>query len=578
MGKNNSILEKKRLFFKKPYLIVIGVFFVVIIASIIGGIILIKPEPDLVSLRVNGSWGPVKLDPIEAREPPCVWVISQVAEGLFDFNETTNEIVPNLATSYSVSVDKLEFSFKLRHGVKFHDGTDFNAQAVKWNFDRLDNMMTLVPDDIPEASLWKLPGGSRIINNIQVINETDVKFVLNEPYSPFLGLLTTWSAFIISPSSTPFSDLINLYSGDLIGTGPFIYDEFIPDSEVRLSANPRYWGGKPKYDKLIFPIFGFSVGFENMVAINESIYSGELHLVPKIMRFPFLGNFTDFSAKIQSEPSLLLNEDPLDTTYNYIGMNNNLINVTWRKALAHALDYEYIIENLQAGWADRMSSPIPEGIPYSNTIDFDVPVLNLTIARQTLKNALGSVTLSLPLGDDAPWVALVSNNTPLATFNFSYDQGNAYRESLLTTMQNNFEKIGVKIVGAPMSFTNFINRAYELFGYHRDMLELYHIGWNADFNDPFNYVNHLMSNESADNFSQINDAEIQLWIEQAQIEYNSTKREELYYNIQERFIEELHPWIMLDIPKIVSIQAANVKGFNPTSMLWKVSLKTVSFI
>jgi peptide/nickel transport system substrate-binding protein len=579
MSNATPFVEKERISVKKSYLVVILLSCIVIFASVIIVLNLPTPEtePDLITFRVNGAWGPLKLDPIEAREPPCVWVISQVAEGLFDFNETTDEIVPNLATSYSISVDHLEFSFNLRKEVKFHDGTDFNAQAVKWNFDRLYDMMVIRPSDIPEARLWKLSDGSRIVNNIQVVNDSFVKFVLNEPYAPFLGLLTTWSAFIVSPTSTPSTDLIDLSTGDLIGTGPFVYDELIPNTEVRLSANTAYWGGKPKIDKLVFPIFGFSVGNENIESIYETLYSGELDLAPKIRRYPFLGNYSFFSNKIQAEPSLLLDEDPLDTSYNYIGMNNNLINITWRKALAYALDYDYILEVLNEGWAERMKSPLPEGIPYSNTDDFNVPILNLTEARKTIKNALGSQVASLPLEDDDPWIALVGNNTPLATFNFTYDQGNVYRESLLIAMQNNFQKIGVKILGAPMPFISFIYRAYDLLGYHRDMLELYHLGWIADFNDPFNYINQLMSNESVDNISQINDATLQFWMEQAQIEYNSTKREELYINIQERFIEEIYPWIMLDIPKIVSIQAVSVRGFCPTSMQWRIPLKRVYF-
>ena len=581
MSVNGSKNERGFLRSKKVYFIVVIFSVLIIVTTVITVITVLnlkRDEKSIITLRVSDSWRPEKLDPIEAREPPCVWVISQVAEGLFDYNEIFNEIMPNLALSYSVSSNHLEFTFKLRQGVKFHDGTDLNAQAVKWNFDRLHNMMTLFPDDIPEARLWKLPDGSRIINTIQVINETEIKFVLNEPYAPFLALLTTWSAFILSPTSTPATDLIELSTGDLIGTGPFIYDEYVPGSEVRLSANSKYWGGKPNCDKLIFIIFGYSVGNENVVAMNESLYSGDIDLLPKLRRSPILGNYSDFSSKIQSEPTLLLNDEGLVTTYNYIGMNYNLINLTWRKALSYALDYDKIINELQGGWADRMRSPIPKGIPYSNTVDFDVPIQNLTIARQTIKYSLGSIVATLPLDEDGPWISLVSNNTPLATFNFSYNQDDTYKQALLNVMQENFEKIGVKIVGAPMPNMNFIYRLYDLLGYHRNMLELYHIGWNADYNDPFNYVNQLMSNDSADNFSQINDQELQLLIDQAQIEYNSTIREGLYYDIQERCIEELFPWILLDIPKIISIQSANIEGFVPSSMLWKVTLKNISFL
>ncbi|MHA1885817.1 MAG: ABC transporter substrate-binding protein [Promethearchaeota archaeon] len=574
-------MKATRKFLEKKFLIITGIVAVVITTSIVGGIILSQPKPNLVYLNVNGAWGPLKLDPIEAREPPCVWVISQVAEGLFDYNHISCEIVPLLATSYSWSSNKLRCTITLRQGVRFHDGTNFNAQAVKWNFDRLYTMIDQAPHLIPEARLWQLSDGTPIISEIQIINDYSVRFILNEPYAPFLGLLTTWSAFIISPSSTPVASLLDISSDDLIGTGPFIYDTFIEDSEVRLTANPNYWDGKPAFDKLIFKVFGHFIthqeAYENIESINQSLYSGDLHLASKIQRYDILGNYSDFVDRIQNEPSLVLDENPLKTTYNFIGINNNLINVSWRKALSYAFDYDYFLDILLDGWADRMKSPIPEGILYSNTKDFDIPTLNLTIARQTLVNDPGINTTGLPLDNNEPWEDLVDNNKALANFTFTYDEGNSFRIALLNLLKDNFKKIGIKIIGNSIPYIQFIYIAYELEGYHRDMLDLYHMGWNADFSDPYNYINHLMSNESADNFSQINDHDIQIWMDEALGELNSTIREEYYYDIQQRCIEEIYPWIMLDIPKIVSIQSATIKNYYPTSMQWKLTVKTISF-
>jgi peptide/nickel transport system substrate-binding protein len=125
-------------------------------AGIIGGIVsfLSQPNENYVYLNVNGMWGPLEIDPIAAREPPCVMVISQVCEGLFIYNETLSEIMPSLAISYSWSINNLECTINLRQQVRFHDGTAFNAQAVKWNYDRLYTMINQNPDLIPEARLW----------------------------------------------------------------------------------------------------------------------------------------------------------------------------------------------------------------------------------------------------------------------------------------------------------------------------------------------------------------------------------------------------------------------------------------
>jgi ABC-type transport system substrate-binding protein len=225
-----------------------------------------------------------------------------------------------------------------------------------------------------------------------------------------------------------------------------------------------------------------------------------------------------------------------------------------------------------------MRSPIPDGIMYSNTEDFEVPYLNLTMARQILIDDPRINTTGLPLDNDAPWEDLVINNKALASFKFTYDEGNTFRTDLLYHLQNCFKKIGIEIIGNPIPYLQFIYIVYELNGYNQDMLDLYHMGWNADFSDPYNYINQLFSNESADNFSQVNDHLLQTWMEQAVGELNSTKREQYYYDIQQRFIEEIYPCVMLDIPKIVSVQSTNITNYHPSSMLWKVNLKTIKFV
>jgi peptide/nickel transport system substrate-binding protein len=558
-------VKKKGIFLNKKQNIAVVVISIITVASIVGGIALYMNMPKGGDLIVGVSDRLKEIDPHNAADTISIQVIDQVAEGLFDIdiNDPNNKIIYNLATDHSWSADALELTCTLRQGVKFHDGTDFNAQTVKWTFDRLYGMI----DRIFTAPYWQFPDGRWIINETQVIDEYTVKFVLNEPYVPLLGLLTSWSAYILSPSSTPKDEIIDVFTGDLVGTGPFIYNSYEPEVEVRMSPNPIYWGGKPAIDELIFSIIS------DAEALVDALFSGNISIVTS------LGFSTiDVLDRLETNPSVILSEGPPTTTIQYLGMNNKRIPVEMRKAMGYAFDYDYFIEDILQGGADRMRSPIPKGILYSNTEDFDVPVLDLEIARKSLQDANWPGTAGLPLDEDEPWETLVDNDTPIATYNYTYNYGSLIREPLLPLLRDNYKKIGVKIVGAGMSFYEYVFRMYELSAFHRDMLELFQMGWIADYNEPSNF-NPLMTNEEflySENFAQINDAQLQIWLEQSVRETDPIARELLYYNIQERFIEEIYPWVMLYVPKLLSFHRANLRGYIPNPI--KIVFKTAYFV
>ena len=236
-----------------------------------------------------------------------------------------------------------------------------------------------------------------------------------------------------------------------------------------------------------------------------------------------------------------------------------------RKALSYALDYDYIITELMEDLALRMRSPIPKGILYSNTEDFDVPVLDLTIARQALIDS--GLYGSLPaVGDDAAWEALAVNN-PIATYNYTYNIGNSMREDMLLVCQDNFAKIGVKVTDAGMTWGEFIYRGYEIGGLTRNMVQLGFIGWGPDYNDPANFINPLFTNKViASNFAQVDDAEVQQWMEQGLSETDPVAREQLYYNIQEKLIEEIYPWCWCYVGLNYDAFDASLRGLQGNAM------------
>ncbi len=544
---------------KKQY-ITIGIVAIIAIAGV-SGVIVYMNMPKGGTFIFGTMYGPVDLDPHQAWDAASIDVIRQVCEGLLDVDiaDPNLAIIPNLATSYSWSTDNKEITFVLRQGVKFHDGTDFDATAVKWNFDRLYGLI----DKIQIAGLWELPSGVYIIKETVVVDTYTVKLVLNEPYAPLLGLLASWSAHFMSPASTNKTALIDTATGDLVGTGAFIYDETEADVEVLFTPNPNYWGGKPALDAMVFEII------TDAPAKNDALLTKEISLIDS----PMLSMIPTFEA----DPDIQVGDRPPSLSIQYLGMNNELIPVEMRKAICYAIDYDYIIDELMEGYAMRMTSPIPKGILYHNP-DFDLPDLDLTIARQALIDANWPGTAGLTATDDAAWVAIAEGATPLATYNYTYTIGNEMRENMLIVCQDNLAKIGVKVTDAGMTLREIIKRVYEVGGLHRNMLELGWLGWIPDYNDPSNCINMFMTNKAiAYNVAKIDDAQLQEWMESAVTEIDQAQRKVYYDNIQERCAEVIYPWVYGYVSKIPWCGVTNLRGYIPNAMNDPVC-KTIYFI
>ncbi|MFX0105332.1 MAG: ABC transporter substrate-binding protein, partial [Candidatus Hodarchaeota archaeon] len=165
----------------------------------------------IVGVRV----GPDEIDPqntYEFAQNSCEYdVIQQVCEGLYGYNYSDPEmaIIPYLATSDGTwSFDGLNYTVPLRSGVTFHDGTVFNAHAVKFTFDRLSYLMNVtgtLPGGMSKsiiASFYEFSDGTPIINRTEVINTYTIKFILNAPYAPLQALLCFSGSYILSPVST----------------------------------------------------------------------------------------------------------------------------------------------------------------------------------------------------------------------------------------------------------------------------------------------------------------------------------------------------------------------------------------
>ena len=170
----------------------------------------------------------VSLDPQDTNDNASYSIEKPVLEGLIGFNAKMEQI-PQLAERWDASPDARVYTFYLRKGVKFHDGTPFNAAAVKASFDRIRN-----PDNkLRRYTLYK------IISQIDVLDDSTVRFTLSEPFGAMIATFAHPAGGINSPTAVEKHG--KEYGKNPVGTGPYKFEEWVPNDHLTLVKNPDYW-------------------------------------------------------------------------------------------------------------------------------------------------------------------------------------------------------------------------------------------------------------------------------------------------------------------------------------------------
>jgi len=528
------------------------------------------PTPTKTYLVYGISNRPSDIDPQYAKDEISFSVIDQVCEGLFKYNlsDSNFAIIPNLALSGVWSSDEKEFTVTLRQGVIFHDGAPFNADAVIFTWERLAwalNTTGTNTDRVTQvAELYEFPNGTPIVKDVIKNSNYNITFVLNDRFAPFKALLCFSASYILSPDSTPPTAYIDMDTGDIVGTGPFVYDYYEAGVEILFHNNRGYWKSASQIEHLVFSVI------TDANARNTALLSGDIdYLSDPLDAILGVFNLTVGIDLVYVGQSLVT---------QHLGINNVLLNTTWREAISYAIDYDYIINVLREGNAVRMESPIPEGILYANWT-FDEAITDIGHARTVMQSMSFGVGWNVTDGgpDDLLW-----ETSTFFTVNYTYYIENQFREDILFLLQDNLSKIGIVVEDANMSLIEFTNRLYEREGRHRNMLQLYTLEWGFDYNDPSSYINPLLTNRSnASNFIQYNGYQaaiekernpfnlwdnIQLLMEEALRTTNEELRKQYYWRIQELLVEQDRPWAFLYARKVYSAWVANLEGSIPNTM------------
>nr|WP_245195804.1 ABC transporter substrate-binding protein [Aureimonas populi] len=189
---------------------------------------------------------PQSLDPQQVTAANDFRITTNIYEGLVRYATGTLDLEPALATAWEISQDGLTYTFDLRPDVTFHDGSPFDAEAVKFTFDR----MLDEAHPFHETGPFPLAFQFSTVEEVRVVDPMTVEFRLEEPYAPFLNNLALPVGAIVSPAGVEAAG--EGFGRQPSGTGPFRFAEWIANQRVVLAANPDYWGGAPALEAVVF--------------------------------------------------------------------------------------------------------------------------------------------------------------------------------------------------------------------------------------------------------------------------------------------------------------------------------------
>lgn len=336
---------------------------------------------------------PTSLDPHAARTNDDFLIIRNVCEGLTNYDPVTLEPVPALAESWDVSDDGLVYTFNLRPGVTFTDGSTLDAEDVKYSFDRLSNPATgtsytagLVLRDVVGWSAARPPAPpavsegtptpeppvpAGVISGVEVVDELTVQVTLARPITSFLTRLTLPGGVIMPAGSADGYDFTN----GPICTGPYKVTQWVQNDRILLEANEDYWGGAPEVKNVIVRV----IPEASSQVIEFEAGSLDVSLAPEA-DLPRLRADDTLSAQLVSIPTL--------SNYNLrINLKDPKTgDVRVRRALAVAIDRQLVIDTVLQGQGVPAVGLYPPGLTTRDP-DYNPFVRDLDEVRALLAEA-----------------------------------------------------------------------------------------------------------------------------------------------------------------------------------------------
>ncbi|MGX7594292.1 ABC transporter substrate-binding protein [Planococcus plakortidis] len=477
----------------------------------------------------------VSLDPINVTDGESIRVTHNIYETLLEYDHNL-ELQPKLATEYSSSEDGLTWTFQLREGVKFHDGTDFNADAVVFNFERwMDPENPYHEGDFPYYPF--LYGGfkgddNHLIESVTATGEHELEIVLKRKTAPFLSYLAISMFGIASPAA------IEQYGAGIgenpVGTGPFKFEEWNRNNTITLSKNEEYWmDGKPYLDQVIYQVIP-----ENSARLN-ALQTGEIDILDGM-------NASDTGIVENTDGIELIKRPSFNIGYMAFNMEKEPFDDPLvRKAINMAIDKEEIVDAFYNGLADPATSPLPPSL-WSHDESLEKYDYNVEEAKKLLAEAGfedGFTTELHTMSNPRPYLP-----EPM---------------KIAEAIQSDLAEIGITAEIVSSEWATYLEDTKN--GKHS--MAMY--GWTGVMADPDNFLYPNLSKTNAEvpaqNIAFYKSDEFTSLITEARETIDQDKRIELYQEAQQLFQEDA-PWVMLAYTTPPLAQSDYVEDYNPHPM------------
>ena len=465
----------------------------------------------------------VSLDPAIVTDGESFKVTENLFETLLNFGEQDTTIHPGLAESWEISDDNLQYTFKLRQGVKFHDGTDFNAEAVVKNVER---WKAGTEEQFYYFNSMFKAEGEDIITEVIAQDEHTVIFKLSRPQAPFLKNIAMSPFGIASP--TAFEAAGDTFGDAPVGTGPFKFVDWKRSDSITIEKFEDYWqDGLPKLDRIIFRYIQ-----DNSARLNE-LMAGSIDLADGI-------NPSD-AASIESNSELQLIERP-SMNIGYLGLTNTrppFDNKLVRQAVNHAIDKQAIVDAFFGGRAQVAVNPMPPSISGYND-EITGYEYNPEKAKELLAEAgydgaeieLWAMPVARPYMPDGMKVAEV--------------------------IQKNLEDVGIPSKIVTYDWAVYLEKTKD------GEADAFMLGWTGDNGDADNFIYTLLDKDNigSNNYAYYSNDEVHELLIAAQTETDENVRIDLYKQAQE-IIHDDAPWAPLAHSTPLLAGKSTVKGYKP---------------
>lgn len=480
------------------------------------------------TLIVGRGGDTVSLDAGVVTDGESARVINEIVEGLTKMEGTSTRPIPWLAESWETE-DSQTWTFHLRQGVKFHDGTPFNAEAVKWNLDRIRD---------PENE-WRFGrtfeyytqefGETLPINEVNVVDEYTVEIVLGAPSAVLLNKLALAFAFGMN-SPTAIQEQGDKYgtpAGTAVGTGPFKFVEWIPDDRIVVERNEEWWGEGPKLDRIIW----------RSIPDNSA-------------RFAELQAGTIHQADLAQTDLPMAAEDPNLTLYTLPSLSTGYIafqqciepfeKLEVRQAIAHAVNWAALIPAFYGEYGELAGSFQPPAILGSNP-----NIHPFEYNPDKAKELLAAAGLPDGFETDFWYIPVVRGYFP---------DSKAIGEAIAADLA----KVGIKV--------NLTTEDWGAYLEDRNVgkFPMWMLGWGSDNGDPDNYIGYHFAHTPGEPRAEdcLNDEKLANLLIQGREVADPDQREKIYQEAEQIVHDNVYriPVVWATTPVVFR---NNVKGYEP---------------